>query len=429
MMRLTRPTLRMGLALGALTLGLVASDAGAQGQGVAGSGRGWVGMSVYVSVTGPDRGTATITDVREGSPAAQAGVRPGDILLTINGHGPEDQFGGVMTTLRVGDPVKVVLERKGHRREVPLTAVPRPADVATTPLWRFSVGSDSMVEVMFRAMDSLRLRLIQGEDGLLGVITVPGPEDTPFGQTLRAPGTVRLRRVSGSPPGVFTTPGGGDVTVSLLPEVRPPFSFYVFRGDRTDSLRSEMDRLNGEIRGLRARRSERLRQLAAELPPGQEGAEAKDQELLRLNRALDDAGHRASDLRASMERVAREEAQGQREYVFGQAPGQAPPTAAFRPLAPYLLGQNRAAGAEVVNLRPELADYFQVDGGVLVVDVPDGTPAAEAGIQPGDVLTSVDGEAVHDIQELRMGLSSGGVEPLRLTLVRKGRSIEVLLPR
>jgi hypothetical protein len=274
---------------------------------------------------------------------------------------------------------------------------------------------------MFRAMDSLRLRLIQGGDGLLGVITVPGPDDVPA----QTRGTVRLRNIGGDPVGMLGAPGRGGVTVQLLPEVRPPFSFYVFRGDRTDSLREQMDHLNQEIRGLRAQRSERLRQLAAKSPPGGEQSVGDDAELLRLNRSLDEAGRRAADLRASMERVAKEEAQGQQGYGSGSTPGQT----SFRPLAPYLLGQNRAAGAEVVNLRPELAEYFQVDGGVLVVDVPEGTPAAQAGIQPGDVLTNVDGQMIRNIQELRMGLSKGGAEPWRVTLVRKGRTLEVELPR
>jgi membrane-associated protease RseP (regulator of RpoE activity) len=423
-MRLTRPTFRLlGFGLGALTLGLLASEAGAQATGVTGSGRGWVGMSVYVDLTGPTRGTATITEVSDGSPAAKAGVKPGDILMTINGHGAQDQFGNVMMTLRAGDPVKAVLQRNGRRRLVQMTAVARPLEVASTPRWNISLGGDSMADVMFRAMDSLRLRLIQGGDGLLGVITVPGPDDVPEG----TPATVRLRSVGGDPGAMFGVPGGSPVAGQLLPEVRPPFSFYVFRGDRTDSLRTEMDQLNQEIRGLRAQRSERLRQLAAGSPP--ERAQAgSDAELLRLNRSLDEAGRRASDLRSAMERVAKEEAQGQPGHVLGATPGQVV-TSSFRPLAPYLLGQNRAAGAEVVNLRPELAEYFQVDGGVLVVDVPEGTPAAQAGIQPGDVLTTIDGRAIRNIQELRMGLSTSGAEPWRVTLVRKGRTLEVRLPR
>ena len=100
----------------------------------------------------------------------------------------------------------------------------------------------------------------------------------------------------------------------------------------------------------------------------------------------------------------------------------------LRPLAPYLLGQNRAAGAEVMELGPELATYFHVDGGVLVVEVPPGTVAEAAGLQPGDVLTHVGGAAVKSIGELRRGLAGTDAE-LPLTLVRKGRAIQLLLKR
>ena len=100
----------------------------------------------------------------------------------------------------------------------------------------------------------------------------------------------------------------------------------------------------------------------------------------------------------------------------------------FGPLSPYVLGQNRALGAEVVELRPELAEYFDVDGGVLVVDVPAGTPAASAGIQPGDVLIRVGSNTVRSIQQMRIALGRGGDE-LPLTLIRKGAQIQVLLRR
>jgi serine protease DegS len=101
---------------------------------------------------------------------------------------------------------------------------------------------------------------------------------------------------------------------------------------------------------------------------------------------------------------------------------------ALRPLAPYVLGQNRAAGAEVVDLRPELADYFGVEGGVLLVDVPSGTPAAQAGLQPGDVVTHVDRNAISTVQDLRIGIARGDVD-LTLTIVRKGQLLELLLHR
>ncbi|MCG6987262.1 MAG: PDZ domain-containing protein [Gemmatimonadetes bacterium] len=428
-MRLPRRSLALTAALGALALGALPVTGAAQA-----AARGWVGMSLHIEETLSAAGRHTrvlVKGVSEGSPAAKAGVEAGDLLVRVNGHGVEDQFGGITQTLKAGEAVTVVVERNGKRLRMKMTAAARPADVPEALPWTPSLGSDSMADAMFRAMDSLRLRLIEGGSGSVGVLTLPGSDDMPVSGNLPAPGRIVLRRADGSPAGVFGPPGSDSVTVQLLPEVRPPFSFFVFPGDRSDSLQSEMAQLNGEIRELRARQAERLRQLAAELPQGQQGVETRDPELQSLTRALDAAGRRAVALRSAMARAARDHAGGTYAVADGEVTGQSTEPAnqaTFRPLAPYLLGQDRAAGAEVVSLRPELAAYFQVDGGVLVVDVPAGTPAALAGVQPGDVVTEVNGAPIHSIEQLRLGLSRQGSEPLTLTLVRRGRTLKVHLP-
>jgi S1-C subfamily serine protease len=100
----------------------------------------------------------------------------------------------------------------------------------------------------------------------------------------------------------------------------------------------------------------------------------------------------------------------------------------LRPLAPYALGRNRAAGAEVVELKPELAAYFDVEGGVLVVEVAPGTPAARAGLRPGDVLTRVGGVDVASMGHVRAGLAQPR-DSVPVRLVRKGTVMEVVLRR
>lgn len=444
-MRFVPTSLTLRAALGLLALGGVVgvvSPSAAQQTPVekpAQSARGWVGMSLHMETTvsalgGTGDTKVLVKDVREGSPAWNAGVRAGDTLLSIDGHGANEQFGGVTQTLRAGDSVTVVVLRNGVRRQMKMVAARRPSDVPDKATLSVSLGSDSMADLMFHAMDSLRLRLIQGQSGIVGVITLPSGEDVPVSGNLPAPGQILLQREGGSPTAVFGSRNGDSVTVQLLPEVRPPFSFFVFRGDRSDSLQSEMDQLNLTIRQLRAQQAARVRQLAAQAPPGRSGLPQDDPELQRLAKALEAAGHRAADLRATMQRVAREEAARnelmRRESRTQNAVTDASmeETTAFRPLAPYLLGQNRAAGAEVVNLRPELAEYFRVEGGVLVVDVPDGTPAALAGIQPGDVLIRAGDAPIRSIEDLRVGLARAGRDGLPLTLVRKGRVLEVVLP-
>lgn len=51
-------------------------------------------------------------------------------------------------------------------------------------------------------------------------------------------------------------------------------------------------------------------------------------------------------------------------------------------------------GIEAEGLSGGLADYFGVKSGVLVRSVNKGTPAEKAGLQPGDVIVKVDGQAV-----------------------------------
>ncbi len=53
-------------------------------------------------------------------------------------------------------------------------------------------------------------------------------------------------------------------------------------------------------------------------------------------------------------------------------------------------------GIEVQQLTPELATSFKLDSGVLVAGVYNGGPAQRAGLQPGDVIVSIDGVTARD---------------------------------
>ena len=391
----------------ALALGAAAAATPATAQVVARvrSDRGWVGVSVTIETTqdgtGP-RTTVTITDVSAGSPADRAGIQTGDVLLSVNGERsfPQD--------LHAGDTVRVVLRRAGRQRAVTITAAPRPVEVSDVPTLTVTFRDDSMAERMFLAMDSLRARLPSGA---------------------RAAGLVRVRDVE-----PFPTVDEAAPWVWTPSEVRPPFGFYIFRGESHDSLSQAMEELNQEIRGLRAQQADRVRELARSLSGDETRIDRDDPELQRLQLAVVDLDRRASELREAMMSAARRRPGGSWVGPFDPRAEPAEATArterdpAFRPLDPYLLGQNRAAGAEVVDLRPELAEYFHVEGGVLVVDVPEGTPAALAGIQPGDVLTHIGRLRVLSIQELRRGLTLTASE-IPVTVVRKGREIQLLLLR
>ena len=429
-----------------LTALLTAAPAGAQqGWVVAPAQRGWIGVSFEIQTTQQDGRTVEtvtrITDVMHGSPAHAAGIRTGDVLLTANGREWAEGFADIIQGLRPGDPLRLVLNRDGRRVTVDLKAGARPAEALSLPSWTVTVTADSMVDRLYKAMDSLRLRITEDE-GMFRIATGRMLADSTVWNT-RDGNRLLVRLREGEPGRVvtlepFALPGGGNSAVTLhrtpgVSEVRAPFGFYVFRGPTHDSLRAVMNELNQDIRELRSQQAARVRELARTASGQAARIDTNDPQLRRLEAELTARGREAEELRRAMEVAARREARDQERIAVMRVRGDDPPTAeaevvGLRPLAPYVLGANRAAGAEVVDLQPELAEYFQVEGGVLVVDVSPNTPAAVAGIQPGDVLTRIGGEPVRSISDLRRGMAVAGHE-LPVVLVRKGRSLQVLLRR
>jgi Do/DeqQ family serine protease len=71
---------------------------------------------------------ALVSSVEDGAPASRAGVRPGDVVLAINGARVEhpDALGYRRATQRVGAPVRLTLLRQGREVEVEVTLVRAP---------------------------------------------------------------------------------------------------------------------------------------------------------------------------------------------------------------------------------------------------------------------------------------------------------------
>jgi predicted metalloprotease with PDZ domain len=188
-----------------------------------------------------------------------------------------------------------------------------------------------------------------------------------------------------------------------------------------------MDLINARMEQLREREQARR----ADLTRAGQRAQSLDRELEELRVAMEELTRQSADLRTSMAEAARASAGW--EYLLPPTPEPAAAPAApsaetFRPLTPYLLGSNRVAGAQVIDVQPELGAYFGVERGVLVVEVSPGTPAAIAGMRPGDVITRLDRFSVTTVDELRSGVAQAG-DTLPVTLVRQGSSLQVLLRR
>jgi serine protease Do len=85
-------------------------------------------------------------------------------------------------------------------------------------------------------------------------------------------------------------------------------------------------------------------------------------------------------------------------------------------------------GISVQELTPELANGFGAKGaaGVLVADVIEGSPAAKAKLERGNIITTYDGQPVTNPMQLRMlvaGTTPGTTVPL--TLLKDGRPRDV----
>jgi bifunctional DNase/RNase len=94
----------------------------------------------------------------------------------------------------------------------------------------------------------------------------------------------------------------------------------------------------------------------------------------------------------------------------------------------------RLLGLQVQDLTPELAGLFDVPikggvlVGVLVAEVVAGSPASDAGIQRGDVISKVNEKSVQKTAELESFLQTVKKgAPFKLEVIRKGKTIAITM--
>jgi C-terminal processing protease CtpA/Prc len=88
---------------------------------------------------------------------------------------------------------------------------------------------------------------------------------------------------------------------------------------------------------------------------------------------------------------------------------------------------NAISGAEFEDLNPALGEYFGgIQDGVLVIRVGPESPAASAGLQPGDVVKTINGEDVATIASLRERVANTS-GTITFGVIRKGRLSTVTL--
>lgn len=87
-------------------------------------------------------------------------------------------------------------------------------------------------------------------------------------------------------------------------------------------------------------------------------------------------------------------------------------------------------GAVIASLNEDLADKLEIETeeGVVILSIRDGSPADDAGLQKGDVIVSVDGEAVDGIFDVTRPVRGAEVgDTLTIIVDREGESADLSL--
>lgn len=84
-----------------------------------------------------------------------------------------------------------------------------------------------------------------------------------------------------------------------------------------------------------------------------------------------------------------------------------------------------ALGVTVSPLTDQLATYFGVKEGVLVSAVTNNSPAANAGVRAGDVITAINGQPVSSSADLSRALRENRTESVDISVTREKKSLSL----
>ena len=95
-------------------------------------------------------------------------------------------------------------------------------------------------------------------------------------------------------------------------------------------------------------------------------------------------------------------------------------------------GEGPKLGVVVQGLTPSLAAKLRIaksTQGLLVREVYPATPAADAGVQPGDVLVEIDGQPIRDVADVAAAMQHPASEPSLLLVHRAGQNLRLTVHR
>jgi len=338
------------------------------------SPRAWLGFgyeTVNFTVNGVRRPAIVIREVPDDSPSQSAGLAVGDTVLSINNIRVTDQFmGSLSVSLAPGDRVNLHIRRNGRERDISVVAAKRPEDENfNRPFtWSYTVTPDNIRQGVRLLLDSALIRLDS--------MTLPS-----FRYNVRPNGGVWIL--------------GDSSRIEIL---RDSMGFHFVSPSR-NSMWTQFDSTRSSGFWSTTDSTGEARMLFR-TGPGSFAWATDSTAALKWRPIQLERGH-LYGLR------------GDSVLSFeGSGPGFA------------IFGVRAIGGAQLTEVDSNLGEYFGTDHGMLVVRVPDGTPADRAGLEAGDVIVGVNGHDISSMTDLRKSI--GGSEHIRLDVIRqkKRRTIE-----
>jgi membrane-associated protease RseP (regulator of RpoE activity) len=330
------------------------------------SHRGVLGiMTQGVEVRGEASRQRVVMQVVPESPAARAGLLPGDTIVRINGLAATSQV--INSPFEPGDTVVLRIRRDGRERDITIVAAER------SPRFEAFTMRGALTDSVIREVTE-RMAILRAHVDTVGMPSI-------VLERLRGDSSIVLR--FGNDTTHYYRFGPGFEGAIEIDSLRRRFmrSDSVFRRFHVDSLRNHVWRLD-----------ERTRMHLDSLPGRPFGGDAQ-------------IWFRQGD------------------SISGMGPGEIFASG-------ISMGMRAVAGAELSELNPGLAGYFGTDAGVLVLNARDGTPAARAGLQGGDVIMQVEQTRVASIQQLRRAIDRARPgATVQLHVLRQGQTIELNLAR
>ncbi|MFV2007557.1 MAG: PDZ domain-containing protein [Longimicrobiales bacterium] len=470
-----------GLTSGLLALSFLATSVDAQGVGVRRSqsaGKGWFGISTSIDasiIDGRETVFIIIAETINGSPADIAGLLPGDTIYRVDGRRLTLRaWDGLTSRLTPGDDIRFSVQRDGSRLEVVVPVGLRPASApairpSSTASAGYSYGWEAVQNSITNRIAAVRVRY-ENEPGFTIVLNGDSTSriQVSVAESIERIGRAVSEGVNWAGSGfainadssgfrftfgpesderleasqrvlILSSPRNVAASEMIASAAALPFEFYVLTTPEAESVKTDLVDIREKLAQNEAAQRQRQKALAVlQLPQAREvgtagEAAGRDDELIHLRL---EGGRLESEIKilaGRLRRIGDDEREDQGIAVRERTPAvvfSTPPVARTSTFSARLAGRHFVAGAQLADLNAGLAEYFDVQDGVLVMDVLRGSLAAQANLTPGDVIIRVDRKDVGSMNALRAALATFGRRgETTITVVRNGDRVQLTLPR